>query len=331
MIMKQTLAITAGLLMGYASIAQQITVGPNGSLVLYSGGSSLSGNGLILTPSTPVTLTGASIVRNSAVTHPFANPYVTRVYVIDPAPLLFSGDIQFEYDDSELNGLTESTLQLIAYNGTAWQNAGASTVDANNNIVNTTGISNLSLGELALAASLALPLRWGAVTASRQQGEIIIRWTTEQEEQVSHFDVERSTNGAQWVIALARIPAANQQAQHEYRQTDRPSHPGALYYRIRQTDFDGLNMLSKVVRVGPENTIGSLTIHPNPVNNHFMLSGAEPAQIGRIELYNAGGLLLRSWKGYQATYAMPALTAGSYYLRVQFADGTVQNRQVIVR
>ncbi|MDF2187988.1 T9SS type A sorting domain-containing protein [Paraflavitalea sp. CAU 1676] len=329
--MKQTLAIIAGLLMGYASIAQQITVGPNGSLVLYSGGSSLSGNGLILTPSAPTTLTGTSIVRNNAVTHPFPNPYVTRVYLIDPTPLLFSGDIQFEYDDSELNGLTETTLQLITYNGTAWQNAGASTVDATNNIVNTTGISNLSLGELALAASLALPLRWGAVTASRQQGEVIIRWTTEQEDQVSHFDVERSTNGQQWVVALSRIPATNQQAQREYRQADRPNHSGGLYYRIRQTDLDGRHTLSKVVRVGPENTIGSLTIHPNPVNGHFVLSGAEPAQIGRIELCNAGGMLLKSWKGYQDRYTMPALSAGNYYLRVQLADGTIQNKQVLVR
>lgn len=328
--MKRKIATLALLLAVYTTSAQQITVGTNGSLVLYTG-SSLSGNGLILTPSSPVTLTGTTIDRNSAVTNPFGNPYVTRVYLVNPTPLLFSGDIQFAYDESELNGLTETSLQLITWNGSAWQIAGTSTDDPAANTVTATGISSLSLGELILAAGLALPLRWGAVAASRNQGSVLIRWTTEQEDQVSHFDIERSTNGSQWTVALAHIPATNQQAAHEYRQTDKPNYSGGLYYRIRQTDLDGRHSLSKVVIVGPENASGGLTVHPNPANEYFQLSGPEAAQIGQVELYNASGMLLKTWKGYQDRYTLPALTAGSYYLRLHQGNGRVENRQIIVR
>jgi len=328
--MKRKIAILALLLAAYMVEAQQIAVGTNGSLVLYTGGS-LFGNGLILAPSAPVTLTGTTIDRNSTVTNPFGNPYVTRVYLVNPTPLLFSGDIQFAYDESELNGLTESSLQLIAWNGSTWQIAGASTDDPAGNTVTTTGISSLSLGELILAAELALPLRWGVVTATRQQGSVAIRWITEQEAQVSHFEIERSTNGLQWTTAIAHIPAINQQAAHEYRQTDRPNYNGTLYYRIRQTDLDGRHTLSKVVMVGPESAAGSLTVHPNPANGYIRLSGPEAAQIGVAELYNAGGMLLKTWKGYQDRYTLPRLAAGSYYLRLHLANGRVENRQLIVR
>lgn len=318
------------LLAAYTVDAQQITVGTNGSLTLYTG-NSLSGNGLILTPSSPVTLTGTTIDRNNTVTNPFGNPYVTRVYLVNPTPLLFSGDIQFSYDESELNGLTESSLQLIAWNGSAWQIAGASTDDPAGNSVTATGINSLSLGELILAAGLTLPLRWGAIVATRGQGSVLIRWNTEQEDQVSHFDIERSVNGLQWTTAIAHIPATNQQAAHEYRQTDRPNYNGSLYYRIRQTDLDGRHTLSKVVIVGPENLAGRLTVHPNPANGHFQLNGPEAAQIGQIELYNAGGMLLKTWKGYQNRYPLPTLAAGSYYLRLHLDNGRVENRQLLVR
>jgi hypothetical protein len=212
--------------------AQQIQVSADAQVTL-APGTTLSANGLKLTPAVSLNLNSLSIQTNATVSHPFGNPYVSRVYQFSPTTPAFSGSIQFSYLDGELNGLEKSSLQLIAYNGTAWQMAGTSISDVGNNSVIAPGISNLALNEFTLAASLALPLQWGAVSARRQQDATVkIQWSTEQEQNVSHFDVERSTDALHWIKSIAGIPARNQPFTLHYEQTDMPNHSGQLYYRI---------------------------------------------------------------------------------------------------
>lgn len=311
-------------------MAQQIAVGSGGQVTLYTG-SSLSGNGLTLTPTAPFTLTSSTLDRSSAVTHPFSNPYVTRVFTFTTTPPDFSGVITFQYDESELNGLSEAGLSILVYNGSSWQNAGLSTPDPANNTVIATGLTNLSLGELILAGSLALPLTWGAVTAQRQTTDVVVTWNTEQEQQVSHFDVERSKDGQTWTTALARIVATNQAMRHTYQQTDKPSYHGLLYYRIRQTDLDGRYTLSRIVQVAPEQTNNLIQVQPNPASSWFAIAGILPEKINTVAMYNTSGALLKTWKGPQTKYELPAVGTGSYYLRIVLTSGVTETRKLLMK
>lgn len=310
--------------------AQQIAVGAGGQMTLYSG-NSLSGNGITLTPAVPFTLTGSTLDRSSAVSFPFSNPYVTRVFTFTATPPTFTGDVTFQYDESELNGLSESVLQLLVYNGSSWQNAGLSTPDPATNTVTTTGITNLLLGQMILAGGLVLPLTWGTVTAQRQQVYVVVTWTTEQEQQVSHFDVERSLDGITWGNAVARVAAANQLTPYTYQQTDKTFHAGLLYYRIRQTDLDGRSTLSRTVRVEAAADHTRLQVQPNPATGWFSVAGVLPDKIGSVAVYNTSGTLLKTWKGFQTKYALPALTTGSYYVRIVLTTGTTETRKLLVK
>lgn len=310
--------------------AQQVQVGSGASVLLYPG-SSLSSHGLVLTPSTPTTLSGFSIDNSTTVAHPFGPAYVTRVYQFNPTGPVFSGDIRFNYTDGELKGLTESSLQLIVYNGSAWQIAGSSVNETTLNYVEASGISNLLLGEVILANSLALPLRWGAVTAARQQGTVTIRWITEQEHQVSHFDVERSTDGLHWSTVIAGIAAGNQSHRREYMQTDKTDHTGALYYRIRQTDIDERATISKVAIVAAWRGTDQLIVQPNPANSYFNLAGIAASEIIQVDLYSSGGAFIKTWKGYQQNYILPTLVTGIYYTRIHLVNGHTVNRQLAVQ
>lgn len=328
--MKSMYVLLLPILLSGSLWAQQVQVGSGASVLLYPG-SSLSGNGLVLTPSTPTTLSGFTIDNSTTVAHPFSPAYVTRVYQFNPAGPSFSGDIRFNYTDGELNGLTESSLQLIVYNGTAWQVAGISSNEATLNYVEASGITNLLLGEVILASSLALPLRWGAVTAARQQGTVTIRWITEQEHQVSHFDVERSTDGLHWSTVIAGIAAGNQSHRREYVQTDKTVHSGALYYRIRQTDIDGRTTISKVAIVAAWRGTDQLIVQPNPATSYFSLAGIAASGIVQVGLYTSGGALIKTWKGYHQSYTLPTLVAGIYYTRIHLTNGHTVSRQLAVK
>lgn len=328
--MKSMYVLLLHLLLAGGLWAQQVQVGSGASVVLYPG-SSFSSNGLVLTPSSPTTLSGFTIDNSTMVAHPFGPTYVTRVYQFNPAGPTFSGDIRFNYTDGELNGLTESSLQLIVYNGASWQAAGTSVNESSSNYVEATGISNLMLGEVILASSLALPLRWGAVSATRQQGAVTIRWITEQEHQVSHFDVERSMDGLHWSTVIAGIAADNGSHRREYVQTDKTDHTEALYYRIRQTDIDGRSTLSKVAIVAAMRGNDQLMVQPNPASSYFSLAGITPARIMQADLYTSGGSLIKSWKGYQQRYILPTLVPGLYYARIRLTDGHMVSRQLVVQ
>lgn len=87
----------------------QITVGNTGMVVV--SGTSINVNGLLLTPATTLTIVNNGVQKSST---PLSNnPGINRLYQFG-APLQFSGIVGINYLLSELNGYTESTLQ-VAY------------------------------------------------------------------------------------------------------------------------------------------------------------------------------------------------------------------------
>ena len=96
-----------------------------------------------------------------------------------------------------------------------------------------------------------------------------------------------------------------------------------MFYRIKGTDKDGHYYYSPVRAVGAENISGRFTLYPNPVQNSFNLTGDSPENIREIQLFNAGGILLRIWKGAQSGYNIASLPASAYSIRIAKKDDTI--------
>ena len=91
----------------------QLAVGTSGMTIL--AGTPVYIDGLTLTPTTTFTLANNSIQRSS--TPLTGNPGINRLYQFG-SPVLFSGTVGLRYLPSELNGYSESSLQL-AYTSTS--------------------------------------------------------------------------------------------------------------------------------------------------------------------------------------------------------------------
>lgn len=88
-------------------VSAQLSVGNEGITIL--SGTTLTVDGLALTPSTNLTIANNTIQRTST---PIAgDPSINRLYQFS-TPIIFSGTAGINYLTSELNGFTESTLQL---------------------------------------------------------------------------------------------------------------------------------------------------------------------------------------------------------------------------
>lgn len=98
-----------------------------------------------------------------------------------------------------------------------------------------------------------LPVEWQAINAEVQSESIMITWDVNKEENNDYFTIERQVaEGA--FEELGRIQGrGTADSPMQYRFTDPFLIHDQLYYRVRQTDFDGGFSYSPIVNVKPNN------------------------------------------------------------------------------
>lgn len=123
-----------------------------------------------------------------------------------------------------------------------------------------------TLGGLACSAS-SLPVTFTSIDAKRIGDQVEIIWSTASEENNDYFTIEKSLDNLHFEEIGTRLGAGNSNEILDYQFTDYNSPDGLVYYRIKQTDFDGSFDHSKVVKVTGQFQNGSiLSLYPNPSN-----------------------------------------------------------------
>ncbi len=309
--------------------AQTIVTVNAGTDLFISSGTPFSAAGLGLTPSASFIINGNSIEQAETVTTFTHNNYVKPVYRFTAPTAPFSGTVRLQYSDVSLNGLSEASLRINLSNGSRWTAASSASNDIAGNTVISIPVDGEVLREMALAdAANALPLRWGAITVTTEGTAHLVKWTTYAESNVSHFDVERSNDSRNWTTIVAGIAAQNSATTQHYTATDKWPLAGRQWYRVRQADRDGQQTYSLPVLVtGP--SAARLSLYPNPVIQNFSLQGGSTTIVKGVQLYNASGVLVKAWPGWQQQYLLTALPAGTYYLSVSMANGETQQLSFI--
>ncbi|HTN07915.1 T9SS type A sorting domain-containing protein [Agriterribacter sp.] len=159
-----------------------------------------------------------------------------------------------------------------------------------------------------------LPLTWLNFTASSCSENVCLQWETENEQNTSHFEIERSIDGSIFE-QISTLSAQNNPGKHTYSTTDYSAAYGTNYYRIKQVDIDGRYAYSNIIGVKVMNA-GNLTIRPNPANNFIMLSGIDKAE--RVTLYSITGQVLRQWQHVNGSQQLNIsdLQKGMYIVKV---------------
>lgn len=100
----------------------------------------------------------------------------------------------------------------------------------------------------------------------RQDGEVIrLNWTTENEVNVSRFEIERSADGINFE-KIGAVASKNQGAATDYDLIDASPVKGMNFYRLKQFDKDGRFKYSPIVPVlFNSSIIKEIRINPNPV------------------------------------------------------------------
>lgn len=134
-----------------------------------------------------------------------------------------------------------------------------------------------------------LPVELLTFTASPQSNDVRLNWQTALEQNSAGFDIERSTNGNEYLkigtVTARGVPSA-------YQFTDRGVPVGEYYYRLRQSDMDNRFTYSKTVKVNVGNRTSGYRILNNPATSYVDLSLPSKRNQVSINLVDVSGRLL---------------------------------------
>jgi Secretion system C-terminal sorting domain len=151
------------------------------------------------------------------------------------------------------------------------------------------GVMDASPASYTISWTTVLPVKLVSFTATLNNNKADLEWTTATENNLSHFVIEKSTDGNIFTQAGVVFASGNTTEKTNYSFSDNniASPSGMIWYRLRSTDHDGKYELSetRIIHIGKKNEQSvSILAYPNPVTIEL-----------RITIPN-------SWQGKKVSY-----------------------------
>jgi hypothetical protein len=203
-----------------------------------------------------------------------STPYTLKVRLQNPSTLT-TGWIS----NANGNNLYDaSTIRLIRSKGSSghinWELAGthSAATDAGNGdyFLTSTDITEFSWFNGGGNNQNPLPVELSYFSGICTNELVTLTWQTASEQNSSHFDIEKSTNGEIWRVIGTVSAAGNSTEEINYSFIDSEKSTGDNYYRLNQVDIDGKNEIYGPITIscGDE---AKITTYPNPSKGEFNL------------------------------------------------------------
>ncbi len=188
-------------------------------------------------------------------------------------------------------------------------------------------------------APVTLPIKLSAFNAvlNNTSKRVDLSWTSDFENNVSHFIIERSTDGVNYSDAGMVFAFGNTTTKSNYAFPDNISsiQSSVVYYRLRSVDVDGKTQFSEVriIRISKQadNTITIVT-YPNPVSNEVRITVPANWQNKKVlyEVFSVNGQTAKRLETANSnqteTLNMSNLNSGLYIVKVTCEGKTSQQK-----
>lgn len=240
---------------------------------------------------------------------------------------------------SELNDNTLSAWLEDSYTKTASPlNLDGTTsydfkVDAN------TASGAINRFRIVFKANTVLASTFTSVKAYAQNNNAAVEWKVTNQVNVTGYDIERSTNGRDFVKTGTKVAITTAGSTVDYAWLDVNAINGANYYRIVSIDNNGNKHYSQVVKVNISSIAGSISIYPNPVKDGIIklrFTGMQPGNYTARLISANGAAVLVKQLSYNATGSVESiqtgnrLPAGNYVLELVSNNGTVTYNKLVI-
>lgn len=182
-----------------------------------------------------------------------------------------------------------------------------------------------------------LPIELIDFSANPQDRSILLKWITATEQNNSYFSIEKSIDAIHF-SEMAEIPSlaenGNSIQSLHYSFTDSEPGSGPVYYRLKQTDFDGSYSYSKIISSALQED-ELFRVFPNPTHGpiHFQsrLAVAEnsPAQVTIYTLYGVEVFKKNYFTNNLILESDIELTPGRYIVSYKVKDKVITKPLIV--
>lgn len=176
-----------------------------------------------------------------------------------------------------------------------------------------------------------LPVTLLNFNAQKQENGVMLDWQTTEETNSERFEIQYSTDGEQW-REIGRVNATGDSRtlqRYTYMHTN-PA-PRDNLYRMKMVDRDATFAMSRIVSVNMNGT-PDLNVYPNPATNSVSAT-SEQAIIG-YRLVSPAGKIVSQNSRIRTTHlelGNISVPAGLYVLTLNFENGGIENRKLVVK
>jgi len=182
----------------------------------------------------------------------------------------------------------------------------------------------------------ALPLQLLSFTGTRKLEMAELNWVTAEEENTSHFEIERSSDVSGWAN-VGRVQAKGHMvARSNYSATDNlKGISGNVYYRLKMVDRDETFTYSRVVKLSIGEGETSYSVYPSLVKQggNITIAANQGAATGlSVLISNTQGQVVRQLRmDGQLLVSTADLAGGQYYVKISDANSVVYTTKFIVQ
>ena len=214
----------------------------------------------------------------------------------------------------ELPGFDRSQAILGHYTGGAW-NLGSPGNASGTGPYNYTRTNISSFSPFGIRnAGVVVPLKFISFTVQKcNNGQVCLNWKTANEQNVSHFEIERSEDGIHF-IRIGNIAAQNQTTAN-YSFTDQMVNTLAskYYYRVKQIDGDGKWSYTTTQLITMDKN-ALMAVYPNPAKNQIAITNGQ--EVKMMRLFSTAGKLIKEQTAGQPQMNIQELPIGVYLLKI---------------
>lgn len=250
-----------------------------------------------------------------------------------------TAQITLNWDHSKvpMDNILLSDILVAHYTGGNWTDAGGSP-SATGNVTTTGSVTSSAVTTFSPFTlgykTFPVPLKLISFTAERRTGTSYLQWITDNEQNVDHFDVQRSYDAVTYTT-IGNVGARNSGVREQYNFEDHTPLNGFAWYRIRSVDVDGRLSYTRIAVVSETDVQSGSFMVMNPVRSALTIfNRTGESGVFEYRLFNSGGqLILKSNVSMSSNggtvLSLPSQIASGIYI-LELSNAKTQFRQKIL-
>ena len=174
-----------------------------------------------------------------------------------------------------------------------------------------------------------LPVELISFDGEYKKGKVNLTWSTASEVNHDKFLIERTHDLREWRTIGTIKSEGNNFSYKNYAFIDDQPLEGISYYRLRQKDIDGSEMISNTISILSDTKVSSFTIYPNPVNEILQISYDSNSE-SNIIVRNRNGQIVTQRK-LSSILDTKDLIPGLYILQIINSKGVIEGTKRFIK